>query len=171
MSRASAHLPSHTRKWESSIKALHLQEEHDVFKSELVVTAYCVAARAHLRQLRKDGSSLMSHCMAVAKTLASTGCDEQTVAAGLVHEVLGMHGSSLYQSQLEEFMPTEVRAPGTGRPVFVHHVAELFLHHLGCRGSDTYMCCPASHRCRPSHAMHHICCPALTRPGLRCITR
>ncbi|GLC56785.1 hypothetical protein PLESTB_001145400 [Pleodorina starrii] len=81
------------------------QALYPVFHHELVVTAYGLAAKAHANQLRKNGDTLLSHCVEVAKTLAGMGLDAETVAAGLLHECLG---SDVYRSQLEEFMPPAV---------------------------------------------------------------
>ncbi|EFJ40309.1 hypothetical protein VOLCADRAFT_78003 [Volvox carteri f. nagariensis] len=81
------------------------QASYPVFHKELVVTAYGLAARAHANQLRKNGDSLLSHCVEVAKLLAGLGLDEEAVAAGLLHECLS---SDVYRSQLEEFMPPSV---------------------------------------------------------------
>ncbi|GFR45575.1 hypothetical protein Agub_g6969 [Astrephomene gubernaculifera] len=81
------------------------QAEFPVFHSELVVTAYGLAARAHQNRFRKNGDSMLSHCVEVGKTLAGLGLDAETVAAGLLHECLG---ADLYRSQLEEFMPPSV---------------------------------------------------------------
>ena len=86
------------------------QAMYPVFCQEVVATAYCVAARAHKGQQRKDGSPLISHCLNIAKLLASMGLDTETVAAGLLHESLASANSSIYQSQLEEFMPSSVVA-------------------------------------------------------------
>lgn len=82
------------------------QERHDIFNNELVQTAYMVAAKAHQNQLRKNGESVLSHCLEVAQILAGLGLDEDTVAAGLLHEVLD--SSEHAQSQVEEFMPSRV---------------------------------------------------------------
>jgi (p)ppGpp synthase/HD superfamily hydrolase len=83
------------------------QAEHAVFRSEVVVTAYGLAARAHQHQMRKNGDSVLQHVMAVARSLAGLGLDEETVAAGLLQESL--RGSSgIDRSQLEEFMPPAV---------------------------------------------------------------
>ncbi len=83
------------------------QERHEVFKGELVCNAFSLAARAYSSHpLRKDGTSQLSHCVLAALTLADLGLDENTVAAGLLHESL--RGNASLRSQLEEFMPSEV---------------------------------------------------------------
>ncbi|KXZ51474.1 hypothetical protein GPECTOR_12g437 [Gonium pectorale] len=81
------------------------QAKHAVFSNELVVNAYGLAARAHQSQFRKNGDSLLSHCVQVAETLAGLGLDAETVAAGLLHECLA---SDMFRSQIEEFMPMSV---------------------------------------------------------------
>jgi GTP pyrophosphokinase len=59
-----------------------------MLKHEMVITAYCVAARTHRNQLRKNGEPVLTHCLEVAKVLASMGLDPETIATGLVHEVV-----------------------------------------------------------------------------------
>ncbi len=68
--------------------------------------AYMLAAKAHEGQLRKDGSSQLSHCVLVALQTAELGLDAEAVAAGLLHEALRSNPN--FRSQLEEFMPTSV---------------------------------------------------------------
>lgn len=82
------------------------QERHEIFKSELVSNAFGLASRAYRGQIRKDGTSQLSHCVLAALTLADLGLDEGTVAAGLLHEAL--RNNEALRSQLEEFMPSEV---------------------------------------------------------------
>ncbi len=82
------------------------QERHDVFKTELLCNAFMIAGRAYRGQMRRDGSSVLSHCVLTALSLADFGLDAQTVAAGLLKEVL--RNNEQFRSQLEEFMPTEV---------------------------------------------------------------
>lgn len=82
------------------------RERHEVFNSELVTNAYMIAARAYNGQMRDDRSSVLAHCLLTALTLADFGLDAQTVACGLLMEVL--RNNEAFRSQLEEFMPTEV---------------------------------------------------------------
>ena len=77
-----------------------------MFKRELVVNAFSLAARAYKGQMRKDGTSQLSHCVLVGLTLADLGLDENTIAAGLLHEAL--RNNEGIRGQLEEFMPSEV---------------------------------------------------------------
>ncbi len=88
-------LPQHNA-WEGKSRRPHVltsrakqraQERHAVFHSELVSMAYMLAAKAHAGQLRKDGSSQLSHAVMTALRLAELGLDAETVAAGLLHEV------------------------------------------------------------------------------------
>jgi (p)ppGpp synthase/HD superfamily hydrolase len=90
-----------------------VQERHAVFREDLVVTAYTLAAKAHTRTEPRplDGSSQLAHGCLVALSLAELGLDAPTVAAGLLHEALrcpGGAGSGVARSQLEEFMPGRV---------------------------------------------------------------
>ncbi|GFH21492.1 RSH [Haematococcus lacustris] len=83
-----------------------LQERHAVFHTDLVCTAYMLASKAHAGQHRKDGTSMLSHCVMAALQLAELGLDAETVAAGLLHEALGINAG--FRPQVEEFMPRSV---------------------------------------------------------------
>nr|AOP12447.1 RSH [Haematococcus lacustris] len=83
-----------------------LQERHAVFHTDLVCTAYMLASKAHAGQHRKDGTSMLSHCVMAALQLAELGLDAETVAAGLLHEALGTNAG--FRPQVEEFMPRSV---------------------------------------------------------------
>ncbi len=67
-----------------------VQERHSIFHCELLSMAYMLAAKAHAGQLRKDGTSQLSHGVMTALQLAELGLDAETVAAGLLHQVRGM---------------------------------------------------------------------------------
>jgi guanosine-3',5'-bis(diphosphate) 3'-pyrophosphohydrolase len=55
---------------------------------ELVAKAYKMAETAHGGQKRLSGESYFVHVFETAKTLASLGMDAQTIASGLLHDVL-----------------------------------------------------------------------------------
>ena len=76
-----------------------------MFKSELVCNAFSLASRAYQGQMRKDGTSQLSHCVLAALTLADLGLGENTIAAGLLHEAIR---NESMRAQLEEFMPSSV---------------------------------------------------------------
>ena len=65
-----------------------------------------IASRAYAGQERADGTSQLSHCVMSALMLADLGLDAETVAGGLLHEVL--RHSEVFRAQLEEFMPSTV---------------------------------------------------------------
>lgn len=50
--------------------------------------AFFFAAEAHRGQRRRSGDPFLSHPVAVAATLASSGADTETVQAGLLHDVV-----------------------------------------------------------------------------------
>lgn len=50
--------------------------------------AFRLAAHHHWGQERKGGSPYIVHPVAVARMLKDSGCDKETVAAGLLHDVL-----------------------------------------------------------------------------------
>ncbi|OGY61091.1 MAG: hypothetical protein A3I33_01190 [Candidatus Colwellbacteria bacterium RIFCSPLOWO2_02_FULL_45_11] len=56
--------------------------------SELIDRAYKFAERAHEGQKRRTGAPYFSHILATAEILAEWGMDEQTIAAGLLHDVV-----------------------------------------------------------------------------------
>ncbi len=55
---------------------------------ELIERAYAVAERAHAGQTRKSGEPYIQHPLAVALLLADIGMDPDTIAAGLLHDVV-----------------------------------------------------------------------------------
>ena len=55
---------------------------------DLLREAYRLADRAHRGQMRLSGEPYITHCLAVARILASLNLDMTTVAAGLLHDVL-----------------------------------------------------------------------------------
>ena len=54
----------------------------------LIERAYQVAYRAHLDQKRKSGEPYIIHPLCVAIILADLGMDQETIAAGLLHDVV-----------------------------------------------------------------------------------
>mmetsp|Transcript_3470 Transcript_3470/g.7564 ORF Transcript_3470/g.7564 Transcript_3470/m.7564 type:complete len:710 (-) Transcript_3470:1192-3321(-) len=102
------------------------QERHNVFKTELVSNAYMIAAHALEGHMRKDGTSLLSHCVLTALTLADLGLDAETVAGGLLHEVLRCNES--FRSLLEEFMPKEV-VQLVDRVTAISEISQLYRNH------------------------------------------
>lgn len=85
---------------------LRLQIAYPVFKSAVVIRAYAVARSAFSGRSRKDGSSMLSHCVQTATILAELGLDAETVATGLVHDVLD--DTNLLEEQLRRVLPTQV---------------------------------------------------------------
>ncbi len=55
---------------------------------ELIAHAYDVAEEMHRGQIRKSGEPYLIHPMAVAEILADLGMDEETIVAGLLHDVV-----------------------------------------------------------------------------------
>ncbi len=72
------------------------QERRAIFHSELVSSAYMLAAKAPRGQHRKDGSSQLSHCVMTALQLAELGLDADCVAAGLLHGELHSAAGACY---------------------------------------------------------------------------
>ncbi len=57
-------------------------------EKELIRRAYEFALKAHEGQLRKSGEPYFNHVFATAKNLADLGMKAQTIAAGLLHDVI-----------------------------------------------------------------------------------
>lgn len=58
------------------------------YNMELIEKAYDIAEEMHRGQLRKSGEPYLIHPMAVAEILAGLGMDEETIMAGLLHDVV-----------------------------------------------------------------------------------
>ncbi|MEX2053969.1 MAG: RelA/SpoT family protein [Candidatus Colwellbacteria bacterium] len=54
----------------------------------LIERALSFAKKAHAGQKRKNGEPFINHSIATAKTLTNWGLDEETIAAGLLHDVV-----------------------------------------------------------------------------------
>lgn len=54
----------------------------------VVLQAYNVALKSHAGQLRKSGEPYFNHCVATAINIAEQKMDYETIAAGLMHDVL-----------------------------------------------------------------------------------
>ena len=83
-----------------------LGDRHEVFGSPLVKLAFELGRCAHTGQLRRNGEAYLSHVVETAEILAKLGLDEQTVAAGLLHDVLD--DTMMTEQQLREYIPEEV---------------------------------------------------------------
>jgi GTP pyrophosphokinase len=73
-----------------SIEALieSLPENYSEMDRELIRRAYRVAEQAHSKQTRASGEPYITHCVAVAETLASLKVPPAVVAAGLLHDTV-----------------------------------------------------------------------------------
>ncbi|QIB69458.1 bifunctional (p)ppGpp synthetase/guanosine-3',5'-bis(diphosphate) 3'-pyrophosphohydrolase [Aminipila butyrica] len=72
----------------------------------LISKAYKKAEEMHEGQLRKSGEPYLIHPMAVAKILAELGMDENTIVAGLLHDVV--EDTPYTKEQLKEEFGEEV---------------------------------------------------------------
>lgn len=64
---------------------LEINPNYDI---ELIGKAYDISEEMHRNQLRKSGEPYLIHPMAVAEILANLGMDEETIIAGLLHDVV-----------------------------------------------------------------------------------
>lgn len=77
-----------TRQGKTITDLLHtVQRYHPKADLALLYRAYTFAKDAHEGQLRKSGEPYIVHPLSAAMTLAKMGLDEQTIAAGLLHDV------------------------------------------------------------------------------------
>ncbi len=63
-------------------------EYNPAYDTELIGKAYDVAEETHRGQLRKSGEPYLIHPVAVSEILAELGMDEETIIAGLLHDVI-----------------------------------------------------------------------------------
>ena len=73
---------------------------------EIIKKAYLTAATMHKNQLRKSGEPYIIHPVETAKILAQLGMDEQTIVAGLLHDVV--EDTPYTEEQLTEEFGSEV---------------------------------------------------------------
>lgn len=65
-----------------------IKDQNPNYDMELIERAYDTAEEMHRGQLRKSGELYLIHPIAVAEILAELGMDEQTIVAGLLHDVV-----------------------------------------------------------------------------------
>ena len=65
-----------------------IKEYNPNYDMDLISRAYDVADEMHRNQLRKSGEEYLIHPVAVAEILAELGMDQETIAAGLLHDVI-----------------------------------------------------------------------------------
>ena len=65
-----------------------IEDMNPKYNMDSIARAYDVAADMHRGQIRKSGEPYLIQPMAVAEILAELGMDEDTIAAGLLHDVV-----------------------------------------------------------------------------------
>ena len=75
-------------------------------ESKLIEKAYRLAEKAHEGQKRMSGEPYFIHPFEIAKILASLGMDAQTIAAGLLHDVL--EDTKVTKENLEKEFGSEI---------------------------------------------------------------
>ncbi len=75
-------------------------------KEKLIIKAYNFAERAHEGQKRMSGEPYFNHAFETAKILASLGMDAETIASGLLHDVL--ENTKTTEKELEEEFGPEI---------------------------------------------------------------
>ena len=65
-----------------------IKELNPAYDMVLIERAYDTAEKMHEGQLRKSGEPYIIHPMAAAEILAELGMDEDTIVAGLLHDVV-----------------------------------------------------------------------------------
>ncbi|MBI2709968.1 MAG: bifunctional (p)ppGpp synthetase/guanosine-3',5'-bis(diphosphate) 3'-pyrophosphohydrolase [Actinobacteria bacterium] len=80
------------------------RERHPKDPTQLIVSAYDIAAQAHEGQWRKSGEAYISHPLAVASIVTELGLDDVTIAAALLHDAVEDTGVNL-KDVVAEFGP------------------------------------------------------------------
>ncbi len=78
-----------------------IEEYNPNYDMDLIARAYDVADEMHRNQLRKSGEEYIIHPVAVAEILADLGMDQETIAAGLLHDVIEDTSYSLEDMEKE----------------------------------------------------------------------
>ena len=65
-----------------------IKSYNENYDLDIIGRAFDLACQQHAGQLRKSGEPYVIHPIAVAEILASIGMDEQTIVAGLLHDVI-----------------------------------------------------------------------------------
>lgn len=65
-----------------------LKTMNERYDDSMIIKAFEIANRLHNGQMRKSGEPYIIHPIAVSKILASFGMDNETVVAGLLHDVV-----------------------------------------------------------------------------------
>lgn len=84
----------------------YLRSLNQNYDLKLIEKAYMTAEKMHEGQLRKSGEPYIIHPKETAKILAELGMDDNTIVAGLLHDVV--EDTSYTSDQLEEEFGTEV---------------------------------------------------------------
>ena len=84
----------------------YIQSLNPNYELEGIKKAYELAAEMHEGQLRKSGEPYLIHPVEVAKILAGLGMDEQTIIAGLLHDVV--EDTEYTEEQLKQDFGEEV---------------------------------------------------------------
>ena len=79
---------------------LRVRKYHPSDDISLIEKAYHVAAKAHENQVRKSGEPYIIHPLCVAIILADLEMDKETIAAGLLHDVV--EDTILTSKEIEE---------------------------------------------------------------------
>ena len=78
-----------------------IEEYNPNYDMDMISRAYDVADEMHRNQLRKSGEEYLIHPVAVAEILAELGMDSETIAAGLLHDVIEDTPYTLEQMEKE----------------------------------------------------------------------
>jgi len=73
---------------------------------DIIWSAYVYSAKAHRNQSRRSGVAYISHPLEVAFNLTRLKMDEQTIAAGLLHDTI--EDTLLTAEELREFFDDEI---------------------------------------------------------------
>ena len=85
---------------------LRVQKYHPSDDTSLIEKAYHLAAKAHENQVRKSGEPYIIHPLCVAIVLADLEMDKETIAAGLLHDVI--EDTIMTEGEITEQFGTDV---------------------------------------------------------------
>lgn len=83
-----------------------MKKEVSTEEKALIENAFLFAQKSHEGQERKSGEPYFYHCVEVGKNLAEFGLDAETVAAGLLHDVV--EDTEVTHENLEKKFGTEI---------------------------------------------------------------
>ena len=118
---------------------------------EMINKAYELAKDAHKDQKRKSGEPYLIHPVCVAIILAQLEMDKETIAAGILHDVVGTDLLGIDCRNLPEYYPWQSRSYCSSFPMDFQLYHILYIPGTVRLQSDV----------RIQFVWHHLCCSCL----------